>query len=46
MGYLDNGLTAVDSVVNYPIFSGLNFIGGLSSITITRKAVFRSEYAP
>jgi Flp pilus assembly protein TadG len=30
-------------VVNYPIFSGLTFIGGLSGITVTREAVFRCE---
>ena len=31
------------SVVNYPIFSGLSFVGGLSSITVSREAVFRCE---
>jgi Flp pilus assembly protein TadG len=31
------------SVVNYPIFSGLSFLGGLSSITVSREAVFRCE---
>lgn len=30
-------------VTNYPIFSGLNFVGGLSSITISREAIFRCE---
>lgn len=30
-------------VVNYPLFAGLNFIGGLSSITVTREAIFRRE---
>jgi Flp pilus assembly protein TadG len=30
-------------VSNYPIFSGLSFVGGLSSITVTREAVFRCE---
>lgn len=30
-------------VVNYPIFSGLSFVGGLSSITVSREAVFRCE---
>jgi Flp pilus assembly protein TadG len=30
-------------VVNYPIFSGLSFVGGLSSITVTREAIFRCE---
>jgi Flp pilus assembly protein TadG len=31
------------SVTNYPIFSGISFLGGLSSITITRQATFRCE---
>ena len=30
-------------VVNYPIFNGLSFVGGLSGITVTREAVFRCE---
>jgi Flp pilus assembly protein TadG len=30
-------------VAAYPIFSGLSFVGGLSSITVTREAVFRCE---
>jgi Flp pilus assembly protein TadG len=30
-------------VVNYPIFSGLTFLGGLSGITVSREAVFRCE---
>lgn len=32
-------------VVNYPIFAGLNFLGGLSSITVSREAIFRCERA-
>lgn len=31
------------TVVNYPIFSGLSFLFGLSSITVDREAVFRCE---
>ena len=31
------------SVSNYPIFAGINFIGGLSSITVSRQAIFRCE---
>lgn len=31
------------SVTNYPIFAGINFLGGLSSITISRQAIFRCE---
>ena len=38
----DSGPVRV-SVVNYPIFSGISFIGGLSSITVSREAVFRCE---
>ena len=30
-------------VTNYPLFSGLNFIGNLAAITINRDAVFRLE---
>ena len=30
-------------VANYPIFTGLSFVGGLSGITVTREAVFRCE---
>lgn len=30
-------------VANYPIFSGLSFVGGLSGITVTREAIFRCE---
>jgi Flp pilus assembly protein TadG len=49
---IDTSLVTVDAssgtevrvhVVNYPIFSGLSFVGGLSSITVTRAAVFRCE---
>ena len=38
-----NGVDVRVSVVNYPIFSGLSFVGGLSSITVSREAVFRCE---
>jgi Flp pilus assembly protein TadG len=31
------------SVTNYPIFSGINFIGNLQNITVTRQAIFRCE---
>jgi Flp pilus assembly protein TadG len=53
LGYaVDTSLVTVDAtggvqvrvnVVNYPIFSGLNFVGGLSGITVSREAVFRCE---
>jgi Flp pilus assembly protein TadG len=54
-GYpIDTSLVTVDAVtgagadvrvrvVNYPIFSGLSFLGGLSSITVSREAIFRCE---
>lgn len=32
-------------VTNYPLFSGINFIGNLSGITVTRQAIFRCERA-
>lgn len=32
-------------VVNYPIFSGISFIGNLSAITVSREAIFRCERA-
>jgi Flp pilus assembly protein TadG len=54
-GYpVDTSLVTVDasstvevhvSVTNYPLFAGLNFVGGLSAITISRDAVFRCERA-
>lgn len=34
------------SVTNYPLFAGLDFVGGLSSITVNREAIFRWERAP
>jgi Flp pilus assembly protein TadG len=54
-GYtVDTSLVTIDAssgvdvrvgVVNYPIFNGLSFVGGLSSITVTREAIFRCERA-
>jgi Flp pilus assembly pilin Flp len=54
-GYpIDTSLVVIDAssgvdvrvqVVNYPIFSGLSFLGGLSSITVSREAIFRCEGA-
>ena len=38
-----NGADVKVSVVNYPIFSGISFVGGLSSITVSREAIFRCE---
>src|SRR6188474_2435216 len=37
------GVQVSVNVVNYPIFSGLNFVGGLSGITVSRDAIFRCE---
>ncbi|MFN8580495.1 MAG: TadE/TadG family type IV pilus assembly protein [Gemmatimonadaceae bacterium] len=31
------------STTNYPLFSGLSFLGNLQSITVSRSAVFRLE---
>ena|SRR5688572_17065552 len=52
-GYaVDTTLVTVDAssgtevrvgVVNYPIFNGISFLGGLSGITVTREAIFRCE---
>jgi Flp pilus assembly protein TadG len=52
-GYpVDTSLVTVDAssgfevhvgVANYPLFAGLNFVGGLSAITISREAIFRCE---
>jgi Flp pilus assembly protein TadG len=54
-GYaVDTSLVTIDassgsdvsvSVANYPIFTGINFVGGLSGITVSRAAVFRCERA-
>ena len=38
-----NGADVKVAVVNYPIFSGISFVGGLSSITVSREAIFRCE---
>ena len=37
------GTDVTVSVTNYPIFSGINFIGNLQNITVTRQAIFRCE---
>lgn len=46
VAYVPGGADVTVSVTAYPIFAGLNFIGGLSSITVTRSVVFRHEFAP
>jgi Flp pilus assembly protein TadG len=40
---VSSGVDVRVRVVNYPIFSGLTFLGGLSGITVSREAVFRCE---
>ena len=49
---VDTSLVTVDAstgtevsvrVVNYPVFSGLSILYGLSNITVSRNAVFRCE---
>jgi hypothetical protein len=42
-GAMGTGGTVTVSVTNYPVFSGISFIGGLSNITVTRQAIFRCE---
>ena len=51
---VDTSLVTIDAsslvdvrvrVVNYPIFSGICLIGGLSSITVSRELIFRCERA-
>jgi Flp pilus assembly protein TadG len=51
---VDTSLVTVDAstgtevsvrVVNYPVFSGLSLLFGLSNITVSRNAVFRCERA-
>ena len=54
-GYtVDTSLVTIDAsnlvdvrvgVTSYPIFTGLNFVGGLSGITVNREAIFRCERA-
>jgi Flp pilus assembly protein TadG len=46
VAYVPGGADVTVSVTNYPIFSGLNFLGGLQSITVSRSVVFRHEFAP
>jgi Flp pilus assembly protein TadG len=38
-----SGTDVTVSVTNYPIFTGISFIGNMSGITITRQAIFRCE---
>ncbi len=36
----------VVGVTNYPLFVGITSLWGLSSVTVTRSAIFRWEFAP
>jgi Flp pilus assembly protein TadG len=44
--YVAGGPDVTVSVTNYPLFTGLNFIGNLQAIQVTRSVVFRHEWAP
>ena len=54
-GYtVDTSLVTIDAssgtevsvrVVNYPVFSGISILFGLSNITVSREAIFRCERA-
>ena len=42
-----NGFEVIVRVTSYPLFAGLNFLGTtMSSITVSRQAIFRWEKAP
>jgi Flp pilus assembly protein TadG len=44
--YVAGGADVTVGVTNYPLFAGLNFIGNLQALTVTRSVIFRHEYAP
>lgn len=44
--HVPGGPDVTVSVTNYPLFTGLNFLGGLQSMTVSRSVVFRHEFAP
>ena len=46
INYVPGGPDVTVSVTNYPLFAGLNFFGGLQSMTVTRSVVFRHEWSP
>ena len=44
--YTPGGPNVTVGVTNYPLFAGMNFLGGLQNIQVTRVVVFRHEWAP
>jgi Flp pilus assembly protein TadG len=44
--YTPGGPNVTVGVTNYPLFAGMNFLGGLQNIQVTRSVVFRHEWAP
>jgi hypothetical protein len=44
--YVPFGADVTVSVTNYPLFAGMNFLGGLQNIQVSRSVVFRHEWAP
>lgn len=40
------GYDVVVGVTSYQLFAGVNFLGTLQNIQVTRSAIFRWEYAP
>jgi Flp pilus assembly protein TadG len=43
--YVPGGPDVTLSVTNYQLFAGLNFLGGLQNLTVSRSVVFRHEWA-
>lgn len=43
--YVPNGADVTVSVTNYPLFTGLNFIGNLQGLQVTRSVIFRHEWS-
>jgi Flp pilus assembly protein TadG len=44
--YVAGDSTVTVAVTNYPLFAGMNFVGGLQNIQVSRSVVFRHEYSP
>jgi hypothetical protein len=43
--YIPGGPDVTVGVTNYPLFAGMNFLGGLQNIQVTRAVVFRHEWS-
>lgn len=43
--YVPLGPNVTVSVTNYPLFTGLNFIGNLQALQVTRSVIFRHEWS-